>query len=429
MNFFLRQLLCLACLISSTAIAAPQKLDSIVAVVNDGIITDHELGLRIQDFKRQMADNDVSLPDQNTLRRQVLERMIVDEVQLQLAKTQGIRIDDLGLNRILEGMARNNKKSLDEMRSILQQQGVSYEIFREQTRRDLMIRELQKRMVFDRIQIPDHEINQFLDQQKQNSGNEKYHLAHILIATPENATPDDIRTAHDQANKVLAHLQSGESFREVAFRFSQVRQALEGGDLGWRSAGELPPLFIDAAKNLNKGDVSTALRSASGFHIIQLIDKQNSKIVVDQTHARHILLLSDMVTNDEQILKSLQSIKQRLDKGEDFAKLAAEFSQDPGTKNNGGDLGWISSGQFVPQFEKVMGSLNPGQISEPFRSPFGWHILQVLERRQQDHTEQQNRDRAELALRERKADEELQLWLRRVRDEAYIEYREKISEE
>lgn len=424
MTIFPRLLLGLACLISSLALAAPQKLDSIVAVINDGIITARELDARMHDFKRQMTDNNVSLPEENILRRQVLERMIVDEVQLQLARTQGIHIDDLGLNRVLESMARNNKTTLEDMRRILQQQGVNYETFREQTRRDLMIRELQKRMVYDRIQISDQEIKQFLEQQKQNSSNEKYRLAHILIATPENATPEDIRTAFDQAGKALAHLQSGESFREVALRFSQGQQALDGGDLGWRSAAELPPLFIDAAKNLNKGEVSSPLRSASGFHLIQLIDKQSSKAVIDQTHARHILLRSDMVTSDEQILKTLQSIKQRLDNGEDFAKLAAEFSQDPGSKNNGGDLGWAGSGQFVPQFEKVMNSLKAGQISEPFRSPFGWHILQVLERRQQDNTEQQQRDRADQSLRERKADEELQLWLRRIRDEAYVEYRE-----
>jgi len=358
-----------------------------------------------------------------------MERMIVDEVQLQLAKAQGIQVDDLGLNRVLENIARNNKTTLEEMRRILQQQGVSYEMFREQTRRDLMIRELQKRMVFDRIQIPEQEVTQFIEQQKQNGGNEKYHLAHILIATPENATPEDIKAAYDKAEKALASIQAGTSFREVALKFSQGRQALEGGDLGWRSAAELPPLFIDAAKNLNKGEVSTPLRSASGFHIIQLIEKQNSKVVIEQTHARHILLRSDMVTDDEQILKTLQSLKQRIDNGEDFAVLAKEYSQDPGSKNNGGDLGWASTGQFVPQFEKVMNSLKPGQISEPFRSPFGWHILQVLERRQQDNTEQQQRESAEQALRERKADEELQLWLRRIRDEAYVEYRGKTNDE
>jgi peptidyl-prolyl cis-trans isomerase SurA len=423
MNIFSRLLFGLVCTISSAAMAAPQQLDGIIAVVNDSIITSHELDVRMHDFKRQMSNNGVSLPDEAVLRRQVMERMIVDEVQLQLAKSQGIQIDDLGLNRVLENIAHNNKTTLEDMRRILQQQGVSFEVFREQTRRDLMIRELQKRMVFDRIQISEQEVNQFLEQQKQTGGNEKYHLAHILIATPENATPEDIKIAYDKAQQALANLQAGESFREVALRYSQGRQALEGGDLGWRAANELPPLFIDAAKTLNKGEVSTPLRSASGFHIIQLVDKQNSKVVIEQTHARHILLRSDMVTDDEQILKTLQAIKQRLDNGEDFAALAKEYSQDPGTKNNGGDLGWASDGQFVPQFEKVMNSLKPGQISEPFRSPFGWHILQVLERRQQDNTEQQQRQSAEQSLRERKADEELQLWLRRIRDEAYVEYR------
>ena len=216
---------------------------------------------------------------------------------------------------------------------------------------------------------------------------------------------------------------TSDPFQEVAQRFSEGRQALEGGDLGWRTAAELPGIFVDAIRNLNKGDISTPLRSASGFHIVKLVDKQTQQHIVQQTHARHILIRPDAITDDEQARQQLLDIKQRLAKGEDFAKLASEFSQDPGSKINGGDLGWSTPGSFVPQFEQVMNSLGINQISEPFRSQFGWHIMQVLERRQQDETAQMQRSNAEQSIQQRKAEEELQLWLRRIRDEAYVEYR------
>jgi len=428
MKFICRIIFSLCCLAGSFSAHALQELDTIIAVVNDSIITRNELDKRTGDFKRQMTANGIAIPDNRLMQRQVLERMIIDEVQLQLAKTQGIRVDDLNLNRVLENMARNNKRTLDEMRIALQNQGIDFAAFREQTRNDLIIRELQKRMVYDRIQVTAQEIDQFLDIQKQTGGNDKFHLAHILIATPEDASPEDINVAFDRAQQALASLKEGDSFRDVALKFSQGQNALNGGDLGWRSAGELPPLFVEAARRLNKGEFSTPLRSAGGFHILQVIDKQtDQQNLLTQTHARHILMRSDAITSDEQILQTLKKIRERLDKGEDFAKLAAEFSQDPGSKNNGGDLGWATPGQFVPQFEKVMDSLAPSQISEPFRSSFGWHILQVLERRQQDFTEQVQRDTAERELRDRKADEELQLWLRRIRDEAYVEYRVKLD--
>ena len=402
---------------------AAQTLDRIIAIVNDDVITSQELQQRIEDFKRQMTMKGAPVPSDDIMHKQVLERMVLDSIQLQLAKAQGIRIDDLTLNRMLESIASNNKTSLDQLRRSLQAQGISFSTFREQTRDDMVIRQLQQRMILSRVSVSEQEIDQFLEQQGQLGADDKYHIAHILIATPEAAAPDDIQAAFDRAEKVRAHLQDGEPFRNVALQFSEGRQALDGGDLGWRSAAELPALFLQAVQQMNKGDISPALRSAGGFHIIKLVDKKTQQHIVKQTHARHILMRPDQITSEDQVRQKMNELKKRLKNGEDFAKLAAEFSQDPGSKNNGGDLGWTSPGSFVPRFEKVMDSLQPMQISEPFRSQFGWHIVQVLERRQEDETEQLKRSRAEEAIKQRKADEELQLWLRRIRDEAYVEYR------
>ena len=409
----------------STASQALQSLDSIVAVVNEDIITRQELDQRINDFKRQMIRAGTQVPGDDIMQKQVLERMIVDSIQLQLAESQGIKIDDLTLNNALESIASNNKMTLDTLRRSLQADGISYGIFREQTRQEMIIRQLQQRMVYARVRVSDQEIDQFLEQQQKSgaASDEKYHVGHILIATPEAATPEDIKAAYDKAEQVVAHIKDGENFRDVALRFSEGRQALNGGDLGWRTPAELPILFLEALRRLNTGEVSSPLRSAGGFHVIKLIDKKSDQYIVKQTHARHILIRSDEITTEEQVREKMADIKQRLEQGEDFAKLAEEFSQDPGSKNNGGDLGWSSEGSFVPEFEKVMNSLNINQLSEPFRSQFGWHIIQVLERRQQDETEQLKRNRAQSAIQKRKADEELQLWLRRIRDEAYVEYR------
>ena len=423
MKFVTHAFIFLFSLTSSSNLLAVQPMDHIVAIVNENVITHQELQQRIKDFKQQLLQRNASLPDDDVMQKQVLERMIVDDIQLQLAQAQGIQIDDLTLNRMLESVAQRNRTTLDDMRKRMQADGIDFDNFKEQTRKDMMIGQIQQRMVYARVQVSSQEIDQFMEQQKQSGSSDKYHIAHILIATPEAAAPEDIAKAYDKAEKVIAHLKTGEPFQEVAQRFSEGRQALEGGDLGWRTAAELPGIFVDAIRNLKKGDISPPLRSASGFHIVKLVDKQTQQHIVQQTHARHILIRPDAITNDEQARQQLLDLKQRLDKGEDFSKLASEFSQDPGSKVNGGDLGWATPGSFVPQFEQVMNSLGINQISEPFRSPFGWHIMQVLERRQQDETAQMQRSNAEQSIQQRKAEEELQLWLRRIRDEAYVEYR------
>ena len=405
---------------------ALQQLDYIVAVINEDVITNQELKNRIKDFERKMKTKGSTVPNANIMRKQVLERMLLDSAQMQLAKLQGIQIDDIALNRMLEELASQNKRTLDELRLSLQAEGMNFEQFREQTRRDITIRQLQQRMVYDRIRISDQEVEQFLEQQKTSGKNatDKYHVAHILIATPEAASPDDIKKSYNKAEKAISLINNGENFRNTALKYSEGQQALNGGDLGWRSAAELPPLFLSAINKLEKNQISPPLRSASGFHILKLVDKKTQQHLVKQTHARHILIRSDEITSEEQARIKMNKLKTRLNNGEDFEKLAKEFSQDPGSKNSGGDLGWSSPGIFVPRFEKVMNSLKIKQISEPFRSQFGLHILQVLERRQQDETEQIMRTKAKTSIKKRKIEEELQLWMRRIRDEAYVEYKD-----
>jgi len=409
----------------SAPVLALEELDSVAIIVNENIISKRQIATRFNDFKRQLKLQGKKMPPDALLKKQVIERMIVDSIQLQLAKQQGIHIDDLSLNKALENIARNNRTSLDEMHRILEQKGINYKTFREQTRKDLIIRQLQQRMIYSRVKVSPQEIDIFLEQQK-NSGdaaNDKYHLAHILIATPEASSPAEVSKALTKAKEVITLLEQGKAFNDAALRFSDGRHALKGGDLGLLSAAQLPSLFLDAARRLEINEITQPLRSAGGFHILKLIDKKTQKHMVKQTRARHILIKADEITSNEEARLKLVEVKKQLDSGADFAKLAKEFSQDPGSKNNGGDLGWATEGTFVPRFTEVMNSLEDGQISEPFKSQFGWHIIQLLERREQDETQQRIRQKAEVAIQNRKADEELQLWMRRVRDEAYVEYK------
>jgi len=408
----------------STPAKALEEIDSIAIIVNDEVITHQQIENRFNDFKKQIQLQGQSLPDDELLKKQVIERMIIDSIQLQMAKLQGISLDDLSLNQALESIAQNNNTTLDGLRRTLTSKGISYENFREQTRRDIVIQQLQQRVIYSTVKVSPQEIDIFLEQQKQSGdeSNDKYHLAHILIATPEAASPEEVSAALNKAKQAIERIQQGDKFSDVALRFSDGRHALQGGDLEWRSAAELPPLFLNTARQLEKGEISSPLRSAGGFHVLKLIDKQTQNYLVKQTLARHILIKTDQIISDDEARDTLLTIKQRLNKGEDFATLAEEFSQDPGSKNKGGDLGWSSEGSFVPRFTQVMNSLDKGQISEPFKSQFGWHIIQVLDRRQQDETEQRIRQKAEMAIQKRKADEELQLWLRRSRDEAYVEF-------
>ena len=413
----------LTSLVFNTSAYALTPLDSIAIVVNEDVITTNELADKVRYYEKQIGLSGGSVSDMDSLKKQVLERMIRDKVQLQQAAQFGIQIDDISLNRMIDAMAKKNNMSLNQLRATLEQEGIDFGDFRSQTRDELIIQELQKRMVADKVNVTPQEIKQFLDSsmQQDKSGTE-FHLLHILIATPEDAAPEDIQSAQQKAENIYQQLIQGADFKQLAIRESNGSNALNGGDLGTRKANELPELFLQAIEGLQQGEVSKPIRSASGFHILKLASSSSNVEMVTQTHARHILIRTSADTSDDKARETLLNIKNRIEQGEDFADLANEYSEDPGSKVKGGDLGWANPGTFVPAFERVMTSLADGEISEPFKSQFGWHIMQVLERREVDMTKTVMEAKAMQAIRTRKIDEELRLWLRRIRDEAYIEY-------
>lgn len=410
-------------LIFNSSASALAPLDSIAVVVNEDVITSNELADKVRYYEKQIRLSSGSVSDMDSLKKQVLERMIRDKVQLQQAAQFGIQIDDISLNRMIDAMAKKNDMSLNQLRATLEQEGIDFGDFRSQTRDELIIQELQKRMVADKVNVTPQEIKQFLDSsmQQDKSGTE-FHLFHILIATPEDAGPDDIQNAQKKVENIYQLLLQGADFKQLAIRESNGSNALNGGDLGTRKANELPELFLQAIEGLQQGEVTKPIRSASGFHILKLASSSSNVEMVTQTHARHILIRTSADTDDDKARESLRDIRKRIEQGEDFADLANEYSEDPGSKIKGGDLGWANPGTFVPAFERVMASLSNGEISDPFKSQFGWHIMQVLERREVDMAKTVMEAKAMQAIRTRKIDEELRLWLRKIRDEAYVEY-------
>lgn len=401
-----------------------EPLDKIIVVVNDDVITQHELDSRTEEYKNKLRLNNLSEQDKSTLTKQVLQKMIRTRIQLQRAKKLGITIDDVALNRVLEKIAGNNNITLAELGNTLKADGISFSSFREQTRSELIVSQLQQRMVASKVTVTDQEIQQFINTNKSSKHPDiSYHLSHILLSTPESAKPEDIQIAKEKADKLHDEIMQGGDFADIALRHSNGRNALKGGDLGWRKANELPIVFINAINNLQDGDVSKPVRSASGFHILKINKSSRQKETIEQTHARHILIRTGAQTSSEEARKSLLKLKQEIQSGEDFSDLAKQHSQDPGSRTKGGDLGWADPGTYVPVFEDVMSHLKDGQISEPFKSQFGWHIIQVLERRTKDKTDDNLRLQAKKVIHKRKAEEELQLWLRRILDESFIEYK------
>jgi peptidyl-prolyl cis-trans isomerase SurA len=402
-----------------------QVLNQIVAVVNDDVILRSELDSAVKEVSAQLKAKDTPLPSKPVLEKQVLEKLILERLQLQLAESNGIKIDDITLNKKMQEIAKENGVSLTDFRAVLEREGFNYADFRENIRHQLAIAQLRQQMVGNRISISDQEVDNLLASLKASQlGNIQYHLAHILIATPEAASEEQIQKARQRADKIVAKLRAGADFTQTAIAESDAPTALEGGDLGWRSAGQLPSLFVDPIKEMHPGDIHDPIRSPSGFHIIKLIAQRgDERHIVKQTHVRHILLKTDAVHTNEAVKARMDQLEIRLRGGEDFATLAKSNSQDTLSAAKGGDLGWVNPGDLVPKFEEVMNSTPTGQISQPFKTEFGWHILQVLGRREHDSTEEFNRSRARQLLRRRKGDEELFLWLRRLRDEAYVEYR------
>ncbi len=404
---------------------AMEELDRIVAVVNNDVIMETELQAAIERVRDELHKSGTSIPPTGLLKRQVLERLVLSKIMLQRASAAGIRVDDNRLNQAIGRIAKGNNLSISQFREILEQEHMSFNSFREQIRDEMTISLLQQREVDNRVVVTDREIKDYLDTEQAQAGDRtEYHISHILIATPEGASPEQLDKTRARAEEILRRLREGDDFAEMAVAVSDGRQALEGGDLGWRSTDKLPTLFAKLVPDMQEGDISELLQSGSGFHIIKLSGKRSGdKVMVPQTHARHILIRANELVTEDDARTRLAQLKLRLEGGDDFAELARSNSDDRASALKGGDLGWTSPGELVPEFEQAMNKLKAGEISEPFKTEYGWHIVQVLERRQHDSTDTVKRNKIRQAIRQRKIEEARQDWTRRLRDEAYVEYR------
>jgi len=400
-------------------------LDRIVAVVNDQVITRRDLDERITVVLTQLRQQGTPPPSRDVLEKQVLERMIFNQVQLQYAKETGLRIDDATLEKTLSRIAEDSKLTPAQLRAALEKDGISFAKFREDIRDEITMARLREREVDNKISIADSEIDNFLStRQIQEGKSDEYHLSHILVSVPEQASPERLQERRARAEQALAQIRGGTDFRQVAASFSDAPGAVQGGAFGWREITRLPAIFAEAVKDLKAGEVSGVLRSPNGFHIVRVNERrgQSAPLIVSQTRARHILIKTSELVAESEAKDRAVKLKERLDNNADFAELARLQSEDASAAR-GGELGWLSPGDTVPEFEKAMNTLRPGQISEPVRSPFGWHLIQVLERRNQDVSQQQLRLRARQALREQKADEAHQEFVRQLRDRSFVEYR------
>ena len=418
----------LACVSGVPAQTTPgSTLDRIVAVVNDDIIAWSELEERLNRVRRQLRQSGTALPPPDALRRQVLERLILFRVQLRIARESGIRVDDERLNRTLSRLAEQNGLPLREFRNAVERDGYDFAEFREEIREEIMISEVRRLRVENQINISQRDIDDYIsmmDSRGTDADRHRYRIGHILVAVPDGASTEEIGAARERAERVLAEIRGGADFANMAVTHSDGQQALEGGDLGWRQAGDLPTVFGDAILALEVGDVSEPIRSASGFHLVKLVDRRGSeRQMIRQTRARHILIALDDLTDDAEARRQLSVLRERIVNGQDFGELARVHSDDSGSASKGGELGWIDPGNTIPVFERMMDSLDPGATSEPFKSQYGWHVVQVLERRERDGTETSRRAEARRKLRTRRIEENTQAWVRQVRDEAYVEYR------
>jgi peptidyl-prolyl cis-trans isomerase SurA len=411
---------------SAGAAAEPVLLDRVIAVVNSEVVTRLELDSQLRMASMQLKRQGTPMPSQEQLERQLLERLITTRVLTQAARESGLRVDDAQLQRALERIAQDQQLSVDAFRKQLEQEGVDFARFREEVRNEILISRLKEREVDSRILITDAEIDGYLrNQEAQGGKDDEYNLAHILVLVPEEATPEQIQARRQVAERALAQLKGGADFRQVSASFSDAQNALDGGSMGWRSATRLPEIFVDGVKTLKVGDVSAILRSANGFHILKLVDKRGNQtpVIVQQTHVRHILVRTNEVVSENDARQRLSDLRERVLIGNaDFAELARLHSEDASAAR-GGDLGWISPGETVPDFERAIEVLQANEVSEPVRSPFGWHLIQVLGRRSEDMSGERQRMAARQAIRQRKADEAYQEWIRLQRDKAYVEYR------
>jgi peptidyl-prolyl cis-trans isomerase SurA len=401
-------------------------VDRIVAVVGKEVVTQSELAERRAFAERQLRRQGTSLPERTLLERQILDRLIIDKAQLQLARDSGVRVEELQLDKALERIAENNNVSLAGFRQMLERDGVPYERFREEVRQQILMQRLREREVDDRVEVSDAEIDQFLAEAKSDGGaRNEYNLAHVLVRLPEQASPEQIETARKKIERARAEALSGADFAKVAAGYSDAPDALQGGAMGWRPEDRMPEIFAKAVQGMKAGEISGVLRSPGGFHLIKLVERRGAAegAPVQQTRARHILVRTNEVTSEAEARRRLADIRERIvTGGADFAELARLHSAD-GSSSKGGDLGWLLPGDTVPDFERAMDALKINEISQPVKSPFGFHLIQVQERRAAGLSEDRKRMQARQAIKERKAEEAYQDWLRQLRDRTYVEVR------
>jgi peptidyl-prolyl cis-trans isomerase SurA len=431
MRHSLRTLLALCLLLTavftlpaSAAPAEPVEADRIVAIIGDEVITTYDLRARLDEAVKQLKKQGTPLPPADVLERQLLERMIIDRIQLQFARETGLKVDDAQLDQAIGRIAAGNRMTPQQFRLALEKDGVNYARFREEIRDEMTTVRLREREVDSKLVISDGEVDLYLANQASAGGGEEVQLAHILLRAPESASPEQLQKLRLRGEQALKKAKAGENFAQLTASFSDAPDALQGGNLGWRPLERLPQIYAETAVRMKPGDVSDLLRSSAGFHIIKLLGKRggSAPASIQQTHARHILIKVNEVVSETEARRKMENLRERLVNGGDFAELARLYSQD-GSAAKGGDLGWVSPGDTVPEFEAAMDALKVKEFSPVVQSPFGMHLIQVLERRQRDVSAERQRAAARQALRERKLDDAYQDWLRQIRDRAYVEVR------
>jgi peptidyl-prolyl cis-trans isomerase SurA len=421
----LRPLMLGALLIGSAAHAEVRTIDQVAAIVDNDVVMQSQLDQRIREVQQTIAKRGQGVPPPSALQSQVLDRLILENLQLQIGERSGIRITDEELNQAIGTIAQRNQMSVEQFKAALVHDGLSYQSAREQVRREMIISRVRQRRVAERIQVSDQEVKNFLASDMGKAQfSEEFHLANILIPTPDSATSAQIQAAATKAKDLYGKLQQGADFGQMAIAASASESALEGGDMGWRKAAQLPPPFGDMLGSMRAGEVTPPARTPGGFIILKLLEKrggEGSTQMRDEVHVRHILIKPSEIRSEAETKLLAQKIYDRIQNGEDFAELAKSFSEDPGSALNGGDLNWVDPNSLVPEFREVMNDTPQGTLSKPFKTAYGWHVLEVLGRRATDSTNQAREQQAMSVLRNRKYDEELQTWLRQIRDEAYVE--------
>jgi peptidyl-prolyl cis-trans isomerase SurA len=400
-----------------------EMLDRIAAIVNEGLVLKSELDMQMDSVTKRLTDQRIELPSQSVLRQQVLDRLIVQEIQVQRAKHVGLTISDEQLNGALQEIAARNKIPFDQLPTALAAQGIDYKQYRESMRKELTLNTLRQRDVISHINVTPRELEQYLARQQSAASSDEFNVSHILLSLPAAATPQQLEEISHKAQDLATRAGKGEDFGELAIANSNSQTALDGGQLGWRKGAQLPQFVLDLVVKMKPGEVSEPVRTPSGYHIVKLNERRSGEaaVIINQIHVRHILMKPNELDDDETVRQKLARLRDRIEKGEDFAGIASTSSEDPGSAPDGGDLGWSGPGTFVPEFDKAIADLKVEEISEPFKTRYGWHIVQMLGTRTYDSTEDVRRQKAFVAIRESKADEETELWLRALRDEAFVE--------